>query len=111
MSVFAMVPVVGTAIVWGPAAIILLFQGSWVKAIILVVCGGLVVSLMDNLLYPMLVATELRFHTLGVFLSVFGGLISFGLAGVVLGPVILASTAALLEVWQLRAENESVELT
>jgi predicted PurR-regulated permease PerM len=65
-----------------------------------------VVSLIDNLLYPLLVATELRFHTLGVLFSVFGGLIAFGLAGFVLGPVILASTVALLEIWRLRTKNE-----
>ncbi|HMF79449.1 MAG TPA: AI-2E family transporter [Bryobacteraceae bacterium] len=106
MALLAMLPVVGTSLVWGPAAIVLLYQGSWVKAIILALWGGLVVSLMDNLLYPMLVATGLRFHTLGVLFSLFGGLIAFGLAGFVLGPVILASTVALLEIWQLRTANE-----
>jgi predicted PurR-regulated permease PerM len=106
MALLAMLPVVGTSLVWGPAAIVLLYQGSWVKAIVLIVWGGLVVSLIDNLLYPMLVATELRFHTLGVLFSVFGGLIAFGLAGFVLGPVILASTVALLEIWRLRTKNE-----
>jgi predicted PurR-regulated permease PerM len=106
MALLAMLPIVGTSLVWGPAAIVLLYQGSWVKAIVLVVWGGLVVSLIDNLLYPMLVATELRLHTLGVLFSVFGGLIAFGPAGFVLGPVILASAVALLEVWQLRTKNE-----
>ncbi|MBK5295269.1 MAG: AI-2E family transporter [Acidobacteriia bacterium] len=106
MALLAIVPVVGASLIWGPAAIILLMQGSWVKAIVLTVWGGLVVSLMDNFLYPMLVAGELRFHTLGVLFSVFGGLIVFGLAGIVLGPVILVSTVALLEVWRLRAANE-----
>lgn len=71
----------------------------------LVIWGGLVVSLIDNVLYPLLVATELRFHTLGVLFAVFGGLIAFGLTGFVLGPVILASTIALLEVWQLRTKS------
>lgn len=62
------------------------------------------VSLIDNVLYPILVAGELRLHTLGILISVFGGLIAFGIAGVVLGPVILAATVALLEVWRLRTE-------
>jgi predicted PurR-regulated permease PerM len=105
MALFATVPVVGASLIWAPAAVVLLLQGSWVKAIVLIVWGGLVVSLIDNILYPLLVATELRFHTLGVLFSIFGGLIAFGLAGVVLGPVILASTVALLEIWRLRAEN------
>lgn len=105
MSLFAMLPVVGTSLVWGPAAIVLLYQGSWIKAIILVGCGGMIISLIDNLLYPFWVAAELRFHTLGVLFAVFGGLVVFGLAGVVLGPVILGSTVALLEVWTQRKNH------
>lgn len=106
MALTAMLPIVGTSLVWGPAAVLLLYQGSWVKAIMLIVWGGLVVSLVDNFIYPLLVATELRFHTLGVLFAVFGGLIAFGLAGFVLGPVILASTIALVEIWQLRTTND-----
>jgi predicted PurR-regulated permease PerM len=103
MALFAMLPMVGTSLIWGPAAIFLLIQGSWVKAIALAVWGSLVVSLIDNFLYPILIASELRIHTLGVLLSILGGLIAFGLAGIVLGPVILASTVALLTVWRHRA--------
>jgi len=109
MSLLAMLPVIGTSLVWGPAAVVLLYQGSWIKAIILVAWGGLVISLIDNFLYPFLVATELRFHTLGVLFAVFGGLVAFGLAGVVLGPVILASTVALLEVWTQRKTDAIAE--
>lgn len=110
MALLAVLPVVGTSLVWGPAAVYLLVHGSWIKALILVAWGALVVSLIDNLLYPILVAGELRFHTLGILVSVFGGLIAFGIAGVVLGPVVLASTAALVEVWRLRtaADPESL---
>jgi predicted PurR-regulated permease PerM len=106
MSLFAMFPVVGTSLIWGPAAIFLLIQGSWVKAIVLAVWGSLVVGLIDNFLYPILIANKLRLHTLGILLSILGGLIAFGVAGVVLGPVILASTVALLEVWRQRAEGD-----
>jgi predicted PurR-regulated permease PerM len=107
MALFAMLPVVGTSLVWGPAAIFLLIQGSWVKAIVLTVWGSLVVSLIDNFLYPILIASELRIHTLGVLLSILGGLIAFGIAGIVLGPVILASTVALLEIWRHRAQGDA----
>jgi predicted PurR-regulated permease PerM len=106
MALLAVLPVVGTSLVWGPAAIWLLVHGSWVKALILVAWGGLVVSLIDNLLYPLVVASEIQLHTLGILLSVFGGLLAFGMAGVVLGPVVLASTVALLEVWRLRMQTE-----
>ncbi|HSU29713.1 MAG TPA: AI-2E family transporter [Bryobacteraceae bacterium] len=107
MTLLAMLPVVGTSLVWGPAAIILLYKGSWAKAVILALWGGLVVSLIDNFIYPLLVATGLRLHTLAVLFAVFGGLVAFGLAGVILGPVILASAVALLEIWQLRTKHKN----
>ena len=103
MALFAILPVMGTALVWAPAAVYLALSGSWIKALVLAVWGGLVVGLIDNFLYPILVAGELRLHPLAVFFAVFGGLLAFGIAGVVLGPVILAITVALLELWQLRA--------
>jgi predicted PurR-regulated permease PerM len=107
MATAALVPVVGTAVVWAPAAIVLLAQGSWIKALVLSLWGLLVVGLLDNFLYPVLVASELRLHTLGVFISMFGGALAFGISGVLIGPVILASTVALLEVWRLRSEHQS----
>jgi predicted PurR-regulated permease PerM len=69
---------------------------------VLAVWGGVVVGQIDNFLYPMLVAGELKFHPLGVFFAVLGGLIAFGASGLVLGPVILAVTLALLEIWRKR---------
>jgi predicted PurR-regulated permease PerM len=106
MALFAVLPVMGTAIVWAPGAIFLALSGSWVKASVLAVWGGVVVGLIDNFLYPILVAGELRFHPLAVFFSIFGGLLAFGVAGVVLGPVILAITVALLEIWQARRDGK-----
>jgi predicted PurR-regulated permease PerM len=102
MALFAVLPVMGTAIVWAPAAIALALSGSWVKALVLAIWGAFIVGLIDNFLYPILVAGELRFHPLSVFFAVFGGLLAFGISGVVLGPVILAIAVALMEIWQLR---------
>ena len=102
MALCSVLPVMGTAIVWVPVAIFLALSGSWVKAMILAIWGGLVVGLADNFIYPILVANELRFHPLAVFFAVFGGLLAFGVSGIVLGPVILAITVALLEFWQAR---------
>ena len=102
MSLLAILPVMGTSLVWGPAAIYLAMNGSWIKAIVLCCWGLLVVSVIDNVLYPILVAGELRLHTLAVFFAVLGGLIAFGVCGVVLGPAILAVTFGLLELWKIR---------
>lgn len=102
MAFLAILPLLGAAIVWVPAAIALAFEGQWDKALLLTAWGSIVVGLIDNLLYPVLVKNRLRLHTVPVFIAVIGGLLVFGSAGVVLGPVVLAVAMALLEVWRRR---------
>lgn len=105
MAVLSVVPNLGSFIVWIPAALVLALQGAWIKAAILAGWGVFVVGTIDNVLYPMLVGHEMRLHTLPVFLSILGGLLVFGAAGLVLGPVILAATVAILEILRRRTEH------
>jgi predicted PurR-regulated permease PerM len=58
--------------------------------------------LIDNLLYPIFVGNRLRFHTVPVFISIVGGLALFGASGLILGPVVLAVTSALIDIWRRR---------
>ena len=110
MAVLAILPILGAAIVWIPAAVFLALEGSWEKAIILTAWGGIVVALIDNLLYPVLVKGKLRLHTVPVFIAVLGGLSVFGVAGVVLGPVVLAVAVVLIEIWRDRmAHGQAAE--
>jgi len=88
--------------VWGPAAIYLATSGEWGKALILVAWGGVAIALIDNVLYPILVGKRLHFHPLPVFFSIVGGLSLFGIAGLVLGPLALSITTALLDVLRRR---------
>lgn len=98
MALLAVVPVLGAFIVWVPAALFLAVEGSWGKALILVVWGMLVVGTIDNLLRPVLVGNRLKLHTVLAFISVVGGLMQFGPAGLILGPVVLTITMVLLEI-------------
>jgi predicted PurR-regulated permease PerM len=110
MALLAILPVLGAALIWVPAAIFLLVEGSWEKALILTAWGGIVVAFIDNLLYPVFVKGRLRLHTVPVFISIIGGLVAFGGAGVVLGPVVLAIAVALTDVWRQRmAQGDAVE--
>jgi len=110
MALLAILPVLGAALIWVPAAIFLLVDGSWEKALILTAWGGIVVAFIDNLLYPVFVKGRLRLHTVPVFISIIGGLVAFGGAGVVLGPVVLAIAVALTDVWRQRmAHGEAVD--
>jgi predicted PurR-regulated permease PerM len=102
MALLAVVPVLGAFVVWIPAALFLAMEGSWGKAIILTVWGGVVVGSIDNLLRPILVGKRLKLHTVLAFMSVVGGLIVFGTSGLILGPVALTATIVLLEIWRRR---------
>jgi predicted PurR-regulated permease PerM len=102
MALLAIVPVLGAFVVWVPAAIFLAMNGEMGKALILTVWGGVVVSLIDNLLYPILVGNRLRMHTVPVFFAIVGGLMFFGAVGLVLGPVVLALTIAAIDIWRRR---------
>ena len=105
MALLSMIPSAGAFVVWIPAAIVLALQGDWVRATILVGWGTLVVGTIDNVLYPWLVGQQVRMHQLAVFVAVVGGLLAFGAAGLVLGPVIAAATLALLDIVQQRAHT------
>jgi predicted PurR-regulated permease PerM len=96
MALLAMIPMVGSLFVWLPAAMFLAIEGNWGRALILVLWGMMVVGTIDNLL----VGNRLKMHTALAFISVVGGVLVFGPAGLVLGPVTLAVTQSLLDVWQ-----------
>jgi predicted PurR-regulated permease PerM len=103
MSFLALIPFMGAALVWGPAAVYLFLNGSLAKAVILAAWGLLVVSTIDNVLYPFLVGARIQLHPLVTFFGVIGGLALFGPSGLILGPVLLATTSALLEVCRRQA--------
>jgi predicted PurR-regulated permease PerM len=98
VTVFAsLVPFVGTAAVWVPGTVYLLAAGAWSKAIVLAVWGAAVVSSVDNFLRPRLVAGRVRLSGLAMFVAMLGGLQAFGVLGIILGPVVFATSAAILD--------------
>jgi predicted PurR-regulated permease PerM len=98
MVFFSMIPMAGAFVVWGPAAIYLALTGSIGRAIALTVVGVLIIGSIDNFLRPKLVGEKTRLHELLIFFSVLGGLQVFGVLGLVLGPVVVAITMALLDI-------------
>jgi predicted PurR-regulated permease PerM len=90
MTILSLLPVGGSGLVWGPAAVILLWQGFWAKGIILIIVGALGIGLIDNLLRPILVGRDTKMPDYLVLLATLGGIGWFGLSGFVLGPVIAA---------------------
>jgi predicted PurR-regulated permease PerM len=104
MALLSVVPVLGAFVIWVPAVILLALEGSWGKALILILWGNFVVGTVDNLLRPVLVGKRLQLHTVLAFISVVGGLIFFGSSGLILGPVALTVTIFLLESWPNRRD-------
>jgi predicted PurR-regulated permease PerM len=92
------IPVVGAAGVWAPGAVYLAATGQWTRAIILIVFGAAVISSVDNFLRPRLVGGRVGLSELVMFFSLLGGLQVFGVIGIVLGPVLFAIAAAILDV-------------
>jgi len=105
MAALAVVPVLGAFVVWVPAALVLMLEGSWVKALILALWGGVVVGGIDNVIYPILVGNRLKLHTIPAFMAIVGGLIVFGPSGLILGPMALTVTIVLLEIWKSRTRE------
>jgi predicted PurR-regulated permease PerM len=111
MALLAVVPVLGAFVVWLPAAIYLGLEGNWGNALILIAWGMFVVGTIDNLMRPVLVGNRLKLHTVLAFMSVVGGLILFGAAGLILGPLILTITIEMLQVWRNRGTALNVSCT
>jgi predicted PurR-regulated permease PerM len=96
-SLSALIPLVGSALVSIPAAFVLLAHGRVGAAIFLVVWGLVVVSLVDNIVRPLVVSGRAQISTLPVLLGLIGGLATFGAIGVILGPVVVALALALIQ--------------
>jgi predicted PurR-regulated permease PerM len=99
---FAMVPPFGAFVVWVPIAIYLAVTHHWIQTGILMAVGTLVISTLDNILYPVLVGNQLRLHTAPIFISIVGGIWLFGISGLILGPIVFALTQSLLDIWRER---------
>jgi predicted PurR-regulated permease PerM len=97
MFFLSMIPMAGAFLVWAPAALYLAITGSYIKAGILLAWGVLVIGSIDNVLSPRLVGRRASLHELLIFFAVLGGLQVFGVLGLVLGPVVVAMTLALIE--------------
>jgi predicted PurR-regulated permease PerM len=92
----ALVPLVGSTLVWVPGAGVLAYHGRWGPAIFVVLWGAIVISMADNIVRPLFISGRAQITTLPVFLGLAGGLKAFGPIGIVLGPVIVALALALI---------------
>ena len=104
--VVSILPVLGSWLVWLPVSVVLIMAGNTFSGIFLFLYGALFVSIIDNFLRPYFLS---KGSNLSVPLSVIGtigGLFFFGIAGLVLGPLVLACTLIILELYKQGKLNE-----
>jgi predicted PurR-regulated permease PerM len=107
MALFALVPMVGTAVIWVPAGIGLVLAGSaennpvlmW-KGIGLLIYGAVIVAGIDNVLKPMLISDQAKIHPVLILVGVLGGLAAFGISGFIVGPLIIATFKVFIDIYK-----------
>jgi predicted PurR-regulated permease PerM len=108
MTFMAVIPAIGPGIIWLPAGIILLLTGSIWQGVFILIVGGLLVSLIDNLLRPILIGRETKMPDALILLATLGGLATFGISGFIVGPII---AAFFLSLWSIFEEKYHTELS
>lgn len=100
ISVMSFLPMLGTFSVWGPMTGYLFIQGLYGKGIILLIVGSLGISMVDNILKPIIISGRTKMPTLAVFFSVLGGIKIFGFIGFIMGPLVLALFISVFEIFR-----------
>jgi predicted PurR-regulated permease PerM len=105
-GLFSMVPVIGSAAVWGPAAILLVVSGHWLKGLLLLGWGAAVVAQVDSVVRPFVISHRANMHPLLIFFALLGGVKAFGPIGLFVGPVVVSVTIVVFDL--LRETNRDV---
>lgn len=98
--VLSAVPGIGPPIVWVPAAMYLYLTDQTGWAIGLTIWGILVVGTVDNVLRPLIVGSQAKISDLLILLGILGGIVMFGVIGIIVGPIIIAGLVAILDIYQ-----------
>jgi predicted PurR-regulated permease PerM len=107
MGFLSLLPVVGAWPIWIPAAIWMFSTGHAGRALILIAICGALGATIDNILRPVLLGGRASLNGLLVFISVLGGIAVFGVLGVVLGPIVVATAVGILDVYSGTVVAES----
>lgn len=100
MIIFGIIPIIGTVPVTIAVALVMLFSGNMVAAVVIILVQMIIIGNIDNVLRPMLVSEEARLHPALVILGVLGGLNFMGMLGVIYGPVIMILFVSAAEIYK-----------
>jgi len=103
-AVFSLIPIVGTSVVWIPAALFLAFvENSYGKGAFMAVYGPAMYLILENIVKPKVLDRQLGIHPMLLFFALLGGLAEFGITGIVIGPLILTMFVTLWSIMPRRA--------
>jgi predicted PurR-regulated permease PerM len=109
IAFLSLVPVVGSALIFVPVCIWLFLNGDWGKALIVIgICGG-VSTVADNIVRPLLLRNRTRLNELLLFIGVLGGIQTFGLLGLVVGPTIVAAAMGVFRVYMDHRDEQAAQ--
>lgn len=107
LILFAMIPVLGSGIVWLPLSLTIMSKGisqsnnvTFYAGLFLLFYGLLVISQIDNIVRPYITSKKMRVHPLLIYIGIFGGLMTFGILGILIGPLILALFISYLKLYK-----------
>ena len=101
-AILSFIPIIGSPIIWGPATIYLLIQGSVTKGLILLI-WGILITFVDNIVRPVTNKKFGKIHPLVSTIGVFIGLAQFGFIGIFIGPLIVSY---FLLIWEIYKEEQ-----
>ncbi len=100
------IPIVGTFIIWGPGVVYLFIKGFYLKGFILILIGVFAISMVDNILRPLIVKGKTKMPTILIFFSILGGINLFGFIGFIMGPLVLAIFVSVLDIFRYSEEEQ-----
>ncbi len=103
----AMIPFVGTSLIWAPVAIGAFFFKSKAVGIFIAIWGFFVVSLLDNFLRPILIGRETKIPFFLLFIGLFGGLRIYGPMGLFVGPILVSMVSTFLDIYREQLKNKN----
>jgi len=106
MIILSIIPAIGSGLVWFPVGVAMFFMGNIWQGVTILAVGLGIISIIDNFLRPKLVGMDTQMHPLLVFFATLGGIITFGLIGFIIGPIIMALFLTLWEIYAVEFKRQ-----
>lgn len=108
-ALVSVIPAIGSGLVWLPVGIIMMLSGHLTSGLIILLVGILIISTFDNFVRPKLVGNDTEMHPLLILFSTLGGIALFGLAGFIVGPIIMSLFVTLWDIYYMEFRSQLKE--